>query len=194
MSALNDSLYLSIREGAGAAQRKALADLDLVLRKNLARAFHQLSSADIDDVIQEALIKVVSKIDTFQGRSKFTTWATSIAVNQALGLMRKRKRVHLSIDDAIQSQSLQAKEDAGKVVQAHQHMSLLAALIESELSERQSRALRAELGGMAGADVAEHMQITMGALYKLLHDARQKLRRAIEARGLTLDDMLGELS
>ena len=32
-----------------------------------------------EDVVQDAMIKILDKLDTFQGRSKFTTWAMTIA-------------------------------------------------------------------------------------------------------------------
>jgi len=60
-----------------------------------------LTHEDADDVVQNALLKAWSSIDTFHGDSKIITWLTRIAVNEALDFMRREKRrPTLSTDDA----------------------------------------------------------------------------------------------
>lgn len=59
-----------------------------------------LTHEDADDVVQNALLKAWSSIDTFHGDSKIITWLTRIAVNEALDFMRREKRrPTLSTDD-----------------------------------------------------------------------------------------------
>ena len=56
---------------------------------------------DAEDALQEALMKAFLHLDSFQGRASFSTWFTSIAVNNALMLLRKRRGVlEVAIDDA----------------------------------------------------------------------------------------------
>ena len=52
-----------------------------------------------------------------------------------------------------------------------------------------TRALTAELGGMPLPQIAEKLGSNTNSLYKLLHDARKKLRRGLEAAGFTSDDV-----
>jgi RNA polymerase sigma-70 factor (ECF subfamily) len=55
---------------------------------------------DSDDACQEALIKIVRNLGTFDGRSAFGTWAYRIATNAALDELRKRRRRPLvAVDD-----------------------------------------------------------------------------------------------
>jgi RNA polymerase sigma-70 factor, ECF subfamily len=49
-------------------------------------------SRDADDALQEALIRIVRGIESFDGRSSFSTWAYRIATNTALDEIRKRNR------------------------------------------------------------------------------------------------------
>jgi RNA polymerase sigma factor (sigma-70 family) len=55
---------------------------------------------DAEDALQEALIKAFLHLDSFQGKASFSTWLTSIAVNTALMLLRKRRGVlEMTIDN-----------------------------------------------------------------------------------------------
>lgn len=56
---------------------------------------------DAEDALQEALMKAFLHLDSFQGKASFSTWFTSIAVNTALMLLRKRRGVlEITIDNA----------------------------------------------------------------------------------------------
>ncbi|MEM6295353.1 MAG: sigma factor, partial [Myxococcota bacterium] len=77
----------------------AAAELRRVLRAGLARSFgNQLSDADLDDLTQDAVARSLQKRAEFRGDSRFTTWATAIAVRLALGLLRKRKHAAAAMD------------------------------------------------------------------------------------------------
>jgi RNA polymerase sigma factor (sigma-70 family) len=55
---------------------------------------------DAEDSFQEALMKAFLHLDSFQGKASFSTWFTSIAVNTALMLLRRRRGVQeIAIDD-----------------------------------------------------------------------------------------------
>lgn len=71
--------------------------LDQLLRRHYDR-IHAVTrriaggTRDADDACQEALIKIVRNLPTFDGRSSFGTWAYRIATNAALDELRKRTR------------------------------------------------------------------------------------------------------
>ncbi len=189
-----DDWLASLRAPASAEGRAALVELQDYLRRVLAKGFGtRLNDADLDDVSQEALVKIITKLDAFAGRSKFTTWAVSIAVNTALDTLRRRKHQHISVDDALAQTELRAQgpSPASNVHQGELN-TLVANLIGEVLSERQAVALRMELAGLPAAEVAERLQMTPGALYKLLHDARKKLKRALMERGISPLDLMRE--
>ena len=54
---------------------------------------------DAEDVVQEAFLKVFKKIGSFRGASKFSSWLTQIAINQALMLIRRNTQNFVSIDE-----------------------------------------------------------------------------------------------
>jgi RNA polymerase sigma factor (sigma-70 family) len=55
---------------------------------------------DAEDALQEALMRAFLHLDSFQGKASFSTWFTSIAVNTALMLLRKRRGIlEIAIDN-----------------------------------------------------------------------------------------------
>src|SRR5260370_19617315 len=56
---------------------------------------------DAEDVVQETFQKAFVRLQKFEGKSSFSTWATSIAINQALMLLRTRRALHeVPVDDS----------------------------------------------------------------------------------------------
>ena len=61
------------------------------------------NAEDAEDVLQEALLKAYTKLDTFHGESRFYTWLVRIAVNEALMKLRKRgTEKTVSLDEPIE--------------------------------------------------------------------------------------------
>jgi len=74
-------------------------DIDVfeeLVRRHSRRVFAVLAGLvgnmdDVRDATQEVFLKAFEHIGTFQGRSKFSTWLTSIAINTGTELLRQRK-------------------------------------------------------------------------------------------------------
>lgn len=168
-----------------------LAELSDRLRRSLAKSFGQnFSAADLDDLTQTSLLRITEKLDSFEGRSKFTTWATAIAVHEALAELRRRKWQHLDLEAAVEEGKASLEPAGPDAVLRSERDGLLQRAIDQVLSPRQRTALLAELGGLPLMEVARRMESSRGALYKLLHDARKRLRAYFEENGVTADDVL----
>ena len=57
---------------------------------------------DAEDVLQDSLLRAFVHLKTFEGRSTFSSWFTRIAINSALMVLRKNRRLTLSIDGAFE--------------------------------------------------------------------------------------------
>ncbi|MEL6104387.1 MAG: sigma-70 family RNA polymerase sigma factor [Planctomycetota bacterium] len=181
----------------------ALVDLGDMLLRGLSASMSKRGKVDdafLEDVAQEASLKILSKLSTFERRSKFRTWAVTIAVRTAVSNMRRREWQNVSLealtadahfDPSVPMGNLDAEEDQAR---RSEMFATLHKLIENELSERQWTAITAELRGMPLAEVAEKQNTNANALYKVLHDARKKLRRGLEAAGFTIDDVKAALN
>jgi RNA polymerase sigma-70 factor (ECF subfamily) len=176
----------------------AVSDLRDMLCRGLSKSLSQSGRVDdafLEDIVQEACIKILEKLNTFAGRSKFRTWAVTIAVRTAVSKMRKRDWQNVSLESFTADAQLDPQMVADQSEtsdQANRRLSLLSKLkelIESELTERQWTAITAELGGMPLPQLAEKLGTNTNSIYKLLHDARKKLRRGLEASGVTIEEV-----
>jgi RNA polymerase sigma-70 factor, ECF subfamily len=60
------------------------------------------NTEDAEDAQQETMLKVHRKLGQFEGRSRFTTWISRIAINEALMCLRKRRGVvYMPLDDVV---------------------------------------------------------------------------------------------
>lgn len=150
------------------------------------------------DFAQERVLIVLRKMDQFQGCSKFTTWAAKIAVHQALGELRRARWRDISLqavtqDGAFEPEFLRREDTVspeGNAIQ-QEAMATVMDVMQNELSERQSRALYARLVlDMPSGVLAEELGISHNALYKLIHDARKRLKARLLERGLSPEDIL----
>ena len=190
----NNSWTAELRE----RRESTLAALRDILLRNLSKALANRPRVDesfLEDSVQEALLRILDKIDQFEGRSRFVTWSTSIAIRIALGQLRRSQWRDVSLDDVTSgvdysSQLIRDTDISPDAKTARQ--ALLDALqdaIVGELTDRQRTALLAELKGMPQDDIASHLGSNKNAIYKLTHDARKKLKTRLEAIGYTAEDV-----
>jgi RNA polymerase sigma-70 factor (ECF subfamily) len=53
-----------------------------------------LNTTDVEDVLQDVLIRLVRSIGAFRGESRFTTWLYRLARNTAIDFLRRRRDAH----------------------------------------------------------------------------------------------------
>jgi RNA polymerase sigma-70 factor (ECF subfamily) len=195
----NDDDWTSdLASGDAALRDDAVRDLRDMLCRGLAKSlpsYGRIDEAFLEDVAQEACIKILEKLGDFEGRSKFRTWAVTIAVRTAVSKMRKRNWQNVSLESVTANRefnpqiAVNASETTERTEGRAKLLSKLKELIDSELTEKQWTALTAELGGMPLPQLAEKLGTNTNSIYKLLHDARKKLRRGLEASGITVEDV-----
>jgi len=169
-----------LRAGGGATYAEAVADLRDYVQRTLAKGFRQkLSAQDLDDLTQESLLRIHQKLETFQAQSRFTTWAATIAVNCALSELRRRRYQHVSLDEAAEQADWSTNDDHSSEAE----IEALRRGIKEALTERQREAIEAALGGLPLMELARRQGVSQGAIYKLLHDARRRLKSYLEALG-----------
>lgn len=187
------------------ASPEAIEDLRAVLLRGLRAALAGRVQDDLDslaeDFAQEALLKVLGNLDSFRGESRFTTWAQKIAVHVALSELRRRRWRDIPLQ--VFTESSEGDELTPSILTDHspqpeqlasqrELMGMVEQLIFEELTERQRTAMLAILqDGLPLSEVAERLETNPNALYKLLHDARQRLRQKLEEKsGLSTQELL----
>lgn len=182
---------------------QAIADLRYILKRGLIYALSSRIKTDlehqVEDFVQDAILRILDKIDTFRGESKFTTWAQKIAVRVAFTEMRRKRWKDISIEDLLPEDSgdytplvlSDPSPDPEKRATQESLLTMIEKVLEEDLTERQRTAILAIMhGGMPLEEVAQRMDTNRNALYKLLHDARKQLRNRLQEKGFTAEEVL----
>ncbi|MFQ5922153.1 MAG: RNA polymerase sigma factor [Anaerolineales bacterium] len=206
MSERTNEQWVADLSAPGEAQETALSDLRAIILRGLPYALSKwLTPTDphleslSEEVAQDTLLRVLASLHTFEGRSKFTTWVHKIAVRIALTELRRKRWRDVSLDELTENVpgegplGILAAHEAGPDVVAEQSDMIvhLRRVISEELTKKQRQALIAtHIHGMPMEEVARRMGTNRNALYKLLHDARKRLKSRLEEEGLSPDDIL----
>ena len=199
--------WLADLRSLGPAREAALADLRSIILAGLPYALaNWLSAADpqfdalAEDVTQETLMRVLDRLDTFEGRSQFTTWVHKIAVRVALTELRRRRWKDVSLDAVLasdegsaesQSMAVDASPSPEAILERADMLARVQHIILAELTDKQRQAMMAVgVKGLPLEEVARRMHMERNALYKLMHDARLRLKRRLLREGLTPEDVL----
>ncbi len=201
----NDAWLMDLRAG-GAQRDAALADLRALLLRALPQGLSRLLSPEnpefeslVEDTTQETLLRVLDSLDTFEGRSQFSTWVYKIAVRVALNELRRRRWRDVSLDgledneaeDSAPRQFASSEPGPESVVERADILQRIQQILAEELTERQRAAMHAiNILDVPMEEVARRMGTNRNALYKLLHDARLRLKRRLEREGLSPKELL----
>lgn len=186
----------------GSNRDEAISQLREILVRGLRKSLRNrgVDDAFVEDIVQDALLRILASLDTFEGRSRFTTWAMAIAVRTAIGEMRRRHFKDVSLEQIVGENGLSLElEDTDTVSTADQMdkqalYDELRRRIETELTQRQQTVIHALLGGMPVETIADRMGTNRNAVYKMMHDARMKLKKAFESSGVSGEEIQGILA
>jgi RNA polymerase sigma-70 factor (ECF subfamily) len=183
----------------GAEHARALERLhDLLLRAAHTEAqrrrhlYPEIVGAELDDLCtqaaDDAVVAVTGKIDHYRGASRFTTWAYAFAIFEISTKLRRhawrRGRIPTADNDATWDRLAESAGTAQKKAETAELLRALRHAIAEDLTPRQRQVFVAvALNDVAIDVVAGQLQSTRGAVYKVLHDARSKLRARLEREG-----------
>ena len=143
---------------------------------------HMGDPDDADDVAQEVLVRLATRLDRYAGRSRFTTWLYQVTRNTALGFGRRlASGLRLAHKAAWHTESVVREDPAGRV-QESQVRAIVMELFR-ELPGRQREVFHlTEVEGLAATEVAERLGMNPVTVRAHLSRARRALRARILAR------------
>ena len=196
----------------GSAQDIAIADLrELLLRAALyffSRNLNDFEGSErheilqrAEDCAQDALIAVLDHLADFRGDSKFTTWAYKFAINKAMMAARRERWKAVSLDQLASSdeshlfdrltQGLSEEVPPEQYALQSEMRSVIRDVIDRELTQKQRQVLVMMIVHEVPLDeVVRHFGTNRNAVYKMLHDARRKLKLGLETQGFDLSETL----
>jgi len=162
---------------------------ELLMRRHNQRLYRVARAilrddAEAEDVMQDAYVRAYQNLASFEGRAKFVTWLTRIAVHEALTRSRRRLRFQ-ALDPADESNGeiMQSPASSGRSPEEQAYDRELAAVLEkavSSLSEdhRLVFMLR-DVEGMTTEETAHCLNLTEENVKVRLHRARAGLRKRL---------------
>ena len=176
----DDALVMRARNG----DRDAFSELVVRHQQRVWRVCRQYVGADdADSAAQDTLVKAYTNLESFDGRSAFTTWLTRIAINTSLDELRRRRREGLKVDVGDDEEGYDilagvADDTAGPLDRTIQRQAVeRLAVLERGLPDRQREIFRLrfyaelELEEIAGA-----LDVHVGTIKTQLHRAVHRLR------------------
>jgi RNA polymerase sigma-70 factor, ECF subfamily len=131
---------------------------------------------DIEDAIQNTIIKAYEKINTLKNDNLFRTWIIRILINECNEIIRKNKRI-ISLDEGINHETY---NDVYEDIDLTRAINLLC-------EELRIVTVLFYFEDMATKDIAVILEIPEGTVRSRLSRARQQLRKVIEEVDLNED-------
>ena len=206
MEKRSNEAWLSDLRSEGAIKSAAIEDLRAIIAKGLPYALSRWLSPSIpqfhslvDEVTQETLLRVLDQMETFEGRSQFTTWVHKIAVRIALTELRRKRWRDTSLDELTENEDIPPPQGLLEDSQASPEnlaertdmLTHVRRIIEEELTDRQRKALTMlAIQDISMEDAARKLKTNRNALYKLLHDARLRLKNRLAIEDISAHDVM----
>jgi len=139
---------------------------------------------EAEDVMQHAYVSAFAHLAQFEGRARFSTWLTRIAVHEALARARRRGRL-MRLDGAsaagrrAPAPPSDGRPDPEQQAQAAELRRLLEDAIDALPEACRAAFVLREAEGLDTTQVADCLEISEAAVRTRLHRARAFLRRRI---------------
>jgi RNA polymerase sigma-70 factor (ECF subfamily) len=176
-----------------------------LIRRHNQRLFRAARSivrtdAEAEDVVQETYVRAFTHLDSFRGESRLSTWLTRIALNEALGRMRRRRptvdidRIDLDADGAgaevLPFPSPSAAPDPEAGAARDQIRVVLERAVDTLPDDFRTVFVLRDVEGLSIEETAEQLGILPQTIKTRLHRARRLMRLAIQKElGGALDDL-----
>ncbi len=168
---------------------------ELLMRRHNRRLYRVARAilrddAEAEDVMQDAYVRAYQNLAGFEGRAKFATWLTRIAVHEALTRSRKRFRLQ-SLDSSDPSGDLMnSATSADRTPEEETYGKELSCVLERAVlslsDDYRSVFMLRDVEGMSTEETAQCLNLTQENVKVRLHRAHAKLRRHLySAMGAT---------
>ncbi len=164
--------------------------IKLYQKKIYALSFNLTRNAmDAQDVTQEVLLTLFRKINTFQGKSTFSSWVYRITLNASyMKLRSKKKDQSISLDDLLptyngagfQQEKIQDwSENTESLLFTNETKSVIQKAVDQLPEKEKVVFLLRDVEGLSTEKVSEILELTIPAVKSRLHRARLFLRKKL---------------
>ena len=189
---LSDQDILDLAERATKGEREALGRLAGALRPLICRWALVMTGDpnDAEDVAQQVLMKMMTSMEGFDGRSRVTSWVYRITRNASLDHQRRRKRERRLAEKAEWLARAEASrlDDPLDDIEMKRTMRLIRTLLR-ELPMRQREVFDlVDLQGLGPKEAAELLEMNPNTVRVHLLRARRRMRTEMLSRGFAFEN------
>ncbi len=163
---------------------------DMVAFKTLVERYQQKvfgtamgflhSAEDAEELSQDVFLKVFQKLDTFEQRSKFSTWLYRIAVNECLNEVKKKRMLSffLPLDSLLAQPS--SKDSPQDDLETRELRGKIATAIDSLPTKQRSAFILRYYEELPQKEIASIMNLSEGSVEQLLQRAKKNLQKKLK--------------
>ncbi len=136
-----------------------------------------LSEADAEEAMQRTYLTAYAKLDTFEGRARFSTWLVRIALNTAMQILREQQRHEAKASaEVVYLRNPNPETEAART----ELRGVLERSIDQLTMKNRTVFILSEIEGMSGPQIAEALQVSEETVRARLSRARTQLRAEIQ--------------
>jgi len=156
---------------------------EILMRRYNQRLFRVIrgilkDESEAEEVIQDAYVRAYEHLDQFEGRSKFSTWLTKIAIYEAYARLKSRKRTS-GFDDYLEQLMATSDRSPEERTFDSEMRSLLEIAVDSLQDEYRSVLIMRDVEGMSTSETADCLEISEENVKVRLFRARAAIRRQL---------------
>ncbi|TJX21926.1 MAG: RNA polymerase sigma factor, partial [Mesorhizobium sp.] len=141
------------------------------------------NDAEAEDIVQEAYVRAFANLSTFRGGSSLSTWLSRIVINEALGRLRKRKRI-VALPENPEAQiirfPLNPSDDPERTMAQRQILALVERATDSLPDVYRSVFVARVIEGFSMDETADLLGVKPETVKTRLHRARALVRKALD--------------
>lgn len=182
----DDDLVRRAREGEGDAFRTIMQTYNQRLYR-IARSIVRHDS-EAEDVVQEAYVRAFTHLEGFRGDSSLATWLSRIAINEALGRLRKQRLTEdivtfesqLTPAEIIQFPLMSKSDDPERTLAQRQLLQLVERATDNLPEVYRTVFITRVIEGMSVEDTADILGVRPETVKTRLHRARKLVREQLD--------------
>jgi len=140
------------------------------------------NDAEAEDIIQDAYVRAFSHLNQYEGRARFSTWLTKIAIYEAYSRVRRIDHQKVDSISVLEVRGMEVKSDGRNPEQQTydgELKMLLEKAFDSLSDEYRSVFMLREIEGLSTAETAECLEISEENVKVRLHRARTALQQEL---------------
>ena len=144
------------------------------------------NDAEAEDVVQEAYMRAFASLDAFRGEASFSTWLSRIVINEALGRLRKRRRI-VAMPENLEARiipfplnDLNPGDDPERAMAQRQILKLVERATDSLPDVYRSVFVARVIEGLSIEETADLLGVRPETVKTRLHRARALVRKALD--------------